>query len=110
MRRATIRFDWKTAAFLIGVFLMTGEDLTQAEEGKNATGAAVAYPKARPTDTVDDYHGTKVADPYRWLEDPDSEETRAWVEAENRVTFGFLESIPERNRLRSRLKRLWNLC
>lgn len=87
---------------------MTGEDLTQAEEGKNATGAAVAYPKARPTDTVDDYHGTKVADPYRWLEDPDSEETRAWVEAENRVTFGFLESIPERNRLRSRLKRLWN--
>src|SRR5688572_5594171 len=48
------------------------------------------YPQARRGDTVDDYHGTKVADPYRWLEDPDAPETREWIEAENRVTESYL--------------------
>lgn len=66
------------------------------------------YPQARRGDQVDDYHGTKVADPYRWLEDPDSPETRAWVEAENRLTFGFLESLTQRESIRQRLTRLWN--
>jgi len=64
--------------------------------------------ETRRGDVVDDYHGTKVADPYRWLEDPDSPETRAWVEAENAVTFAFLERIAARNRIRERLTRLWN--
>jgi len=59
-------------------------------------------------DHVDDYHGTKVADPYRWLEDADSAETRAWVEAENKVTFAYLNTIPERERIRARLTRLWD--
>ncbi len=66
------------------------------------------YPAARKSDQVDDYHGTKVADPYRWLEDLDSEETRAWVEAENKMSFGFLASIPERNSIKERLTKLWN--
>jgi prolyl oligopeptidase len=66
------------------------------------------YPSARKSDQVDDYHGTKVADPYRWLEDLDSEETRAWVEAENKLSFGFLASIPERNSIKERLTKLWN--
>ena len=57
---------------------------------------------------VDDYHGTKVADPYRWLEDPDSPETRAWVEAENKVTFAFLESIPQRAKIKKRITELWD--
>ena len=61
----------------------------------------IAYPPARKGDVVDDYHGTKVADPYRWLEDVDSPDTRAWVEAENRVTFAYLEQIPERERIRN---------
>src|SRR5262245_53618501 len=52
-----------------------------------------SYPPARKSDQIDDYHGTKVSDPYRWLEDLDSEETRAWVEAENKLTFAFLNSI-----------------
>jgi prolyl oligopeptidase len=69
---------------------------------------AISYPPARKADVVDDYHGTKVPDPYRWLEDVDSPETRAWVEAENRVTFGYLEQIPERERIRRRLTELWN--
>jgi prolyl oligopeptidase len=67
-----------------------------------------AYPKARKTDQIDDYHGVKVADPYRWLEDDHSAETKAWVEGENKVTFAFLDAIPERARIKERLTKLWN--
>ena len=66
------------------------------------------YPPARKSDQVDDYHGVKVADPYRWLEDLDSEETRNWVEAENKLSFGYLAAIPERTMLKERLTKLWN--
>ena len=66
------------------------------------------YPPARKSDQVDDYHGVKVADPYRWLEDLDSEETRQWVEAENKLTFAYLNSIPQRTAIRDRLTKLWN--
>ena len=66
------------------------------------------YPVARKSDQVDDYHGTKVADPYRWLEDLDSEETRNWVEAENKLSFGFLGAIPARSTIKDRLTKLWN--
>ena len=67
-----------------------------------------SYPVARKGDQIDDYHGVKVADPYRWLEDLDSPETRAWVEAENKLTFGFLESISGRTAIKDRLTKLWN--
>jgi len=66
------------------------------------------YPVTRKVDQVDNYHGTEVADPYRWLEDTDSPETHAWIEAQNQVTFAYLESIPEREMYRERLKALWN--
>lgn len=66
------------------------------------------YPKAPRADVVDDYAGHKVADPFRPLEDPDSAETRAWIEAENRLTFSFLEAIPERPQIKKRLTELWN--
>jgi prolyl oligopeptidase len=69
---------------------------------------AITYPQARRSDQVDDYHGTKVADPYRWLEDTDSAETHAWVEAENKLTFGYLDQIPYRQSIRDRLTKLWN--
>ena len=69
---------------------------------------SIAYPQTRKDSVVDDYHGTKVADPYRWLEDVDSPETRHWVEAENRITFAYLEQIPERERIRRRLTELWD--
>jgi prolyl oligopeptidase len=68
----------------------------------------LTYPQARRSDQVDDYHGTKVADPYRWLEDTDSAETHAWVEAENKLTFGYLEQLPYRQAIRDRLTKLWN--
>ncbi len=74
----------------------------------NPSAAPFAYPQARRSDQADDYHGTVVADPYRWLEDPDSPETRAWIEAENALTFGFLEQIPARAAIQQRLTRLWD--
>src|SRR5438128_1771571 len=68
------------------------------------------YPNTRRVEHVDDYHGTKVADPYRWLETDvrQSKDVAAWIEAENKVTFGYLEAIPERKRIRDRLTQLWN--
>jgi len=72
-------------------------------------GAGVpSYPKPKTVEQVDDYHGVKVADPYRWLEDTDSADTHAWVEAENKVTFGYLEQIPYRTAIRDRMMKLWN--
>jgi len=68
----------------------------------------LVYPLTPTGDHIDDYHGTKVADPYRWLEDLDSEETRKWVEAQNAVTFDYLEKIPEREAIRKRLTALWD--
>ncbi|HEX6986937.1 MAG TPA: prolyl oligopeptidase family serine peptidase [Planctomycetaceae bacterium] len=69
-----------------------------------------AYPKTKKVDQVDDYHGTKVADPYRWLEDDvrTSPEVAKWVEDQNAVTFAFLESIPEREAIKKRLTELWD--
>jgi prolyl oligopeptidase len=70
--------------------------------------APLVYPKAKTVDQVDDYHGVKVADPYRWLEDTDSVETHDWVEAENKLTFSYLDQIPYRGAIRERLLKLWN--
>ena len=66
------------------------------------------YPIARQADQIDNYHGIDVADPYRWLEDPDSEETRTWIEGQNQVTSGFLAQIPQRDRIKERLTQLWD--
>ena len=66
------------------------------------------YPVAKKVAQVDDYHGVKVADPYRWLEDPDAADSRAWIEAENKLTFGYLEQIPARKAIQDRLTQLWN--
>ena len=65
-------------------------------------------PRRLKGDAVDDYHGTKVADPYRWLEDPDSPESRHWIDAENKLTFQFLDAIPQRAAIKARLKELWD--
>jgi prolyl oligopeptidase len=70
----------------------------------------IEYPPTRRADHVDDYHGTKVADPYRWLEDDvrKSQEVADWVAAQNQVTFAYLKAIPEREALQRRLTELWN--
>ncbi|MDP6922804.1 MAG: S9 family peptidase, partial [Lutibacter sp.] len=66
------------------------------------------YPVTHKGLTVDTYFGTEVADPYRWLEDDLSEETAAWVQAENNLTFDYLDKIPFRSELKQRLETLWN--
>ncbi|MCE1203425.1 MAG: prolyl oligopeptidase family serine peptidase [Holophagaceae bacterium] len=68
----------------------------------------LTYPPTRKADVVDDFFGTKVADPYRWLEDDNSAETKAWVEAQNKVTFGYLAEIPQREKIRERITKLWD--
>lgn len=71
-------------------------------------GGEVSYPATRQANTVDNYFGTEVSDPYRWLEDDRSEETAAWVAAQNEVTFNFLEQIPFREDIREKLAKAWN--
>ncbi len=67
------------------------------------------YPNTfRDNSVIDDYHGTQVADPYRWLEDDNSEETKAWVTEQNTVTFDYLDQIPFRDSLKQRIEKLWN--
>ncbi|RYD40095.1 MAG: S9 family peptidase, partial [Verrucomicrobiaceae bacterium] len=70
--------------------------------------ATLSYPESRKADTVDEIHGTKVEDPYRWLEDDNAEETKTWVTAQNKVTEEFLASAPQRAEIRKRLADLWN--
>ncbi len=70
--------------------------------------ARLPYPTTREDAQVDDYHGQKIADPFRWLEDDNSSETAAWVEAQNKVTSTFLEAVPSRGKIKERLTKLWN--
>jgi prolyl oligopeptidase len=73
-----------------------------------ATAQGLQYPVTRTVDHVDTYHGTTVPDPYRWLEDDTSAETAKWVEAQNAVTFAYLERIPFRQAMKARLQRLYD--
>jgi prolyl oligopeptidase len=87
----------------LSVFVLASTALLSSQ-----TDPPLVYPKAKTVDQVDDYHGVKVADPYRWLEDTDSADTHAWVEAENKLTFSYLDQIPYRGAIRERLLKLWN--
>ncbi len=81
--------------------IMTGNAIAQQQP-------VIHYPETRRTDTIDHYHGTDIADPYRWLEDDHSEATHAWVQAQNEVTQSYLNNIPYRSNIRQRLEQLWN--
>lgn len=85
----------------VGLFCSCGSEVS-----KEST--ALMYPETKKVDTVANYFGTEVPDPYRWLEDDRSEETEKWVKDQNEVTFGYLESIPYRKELEDRLSALWN--
>lgn len=83
--------------FLLMLFAFTSTHSQQIE-----------YPFTKKVDQIDDYHGTKISDPYRWLEDNNSKETAEWVEAQNKVTQEYLSKIPFREALKNRLTELWN--
>ncbi len=68
----------------------------------------LTYPDSWRSPQKDELHGHIIADPYRWLESPKDSRTKAWVEAQNKVTFGYLETLPYRERIRKRFEKLWN--
>jgi prolyl oligopeptidase len=76
--------------------------------GQNQKTIPLSYPKTAKEETVDVYFGTKVSDPYRWLEDDKSPETATWVKEQNKVTYAYLDQIPFRSALKARLEKLWN--
>src|SRR5215468_8600148 len=88
---STGRMAMKRTAWLAAAVVASMTALLIAEE------QTLKYPQTRRGDQVDDYHGTKVADPFRWLEEDvrTSKEVAEWVEAQNKVTFAYLEAIPE---------------
>jgi len=104
MRPATL------AAAVAAAFLGFGSAAAIAgtPAAQTCSGTPLSYPVAKKVDQTDDYHGTKVADPYRWLEDANSLDTKAWVDAENKVTQDWLAQIPQREAIRQRLTQLWN--
>ena len=91
-------------AGIIGAILIMNNGQLSADEASKM----LKYPEPPRTNTVDHYHGTEVSDPHRPLEDPDAPTTREWVASENKITFGFLEQIPERTAIRRRLTELWD--
>lgn len=89
-------------------FIADAQNSKPVKLGLVLSKSQIKYPEAKRVDQVDDYFGTKVADPYRWLEDDNSDETAEWVKAENKVTFGYLEKIPFRDKIKERLKKIWD--
>jgi prolyl oligopeptidase len=98
-----------TALAVMSLSLGSPWRITHAQRnGEGGGSAAISYPPTKKSDTVDVYFGTSVPDPYRWLEDNESPEVASWVEAENKVTFAYLDKIPYRAALKDRLMKLYN--
>lgn len=90
------------------IFLLISLLFMACETNTTKEPITVNYPITKKVDTVDNYFGTDVKDPYRWLEDDRSSETEAWVKAQNIVSSGYLNEIPFRDDLKNRLEKLWN--
>jgi prolyl oligopeptidase len=90
----------KKLAVVCSLFALTAPALTQSP--------AITYPSPRKGDVVDTHHGTKVADPYRWMEDLNAPEVKRWIDAENAITFKYLDGLPIRDALKTRISELWN--
>jgi prolyl oligopeptidase len=101
MQSAKILFTLIFAFFISASVLMSNFVMAQSN-------SKFTYPPAKKVDQADDYHGTRVADPYRWLENPDAPDSRAWIEAQNKLTFSYLAEIPAREQIKERLTKLWN--
>jgi len=97
-----IKYTKRMKNTFIAMFLLTAMASCKKEEAK------IDYPQTRKTEVTDTYFGTEVHDPYRWLEDDRSQETANWVQAQNKLTFDYLEKIPLRNHIKEQLEELWN--
>ncbi len=90
------------------LLLLSTNLFAQDLNNEHRNSSKMTYPVTKTVDVTDNYHGNTVADPYRWLEDVESDEAGDWVEAQNEVTNRYLESLPEREAMRVRLEKLWN--
>ena len=107
MRKSTLFATTLWTIMSLGV-LCTCSTQTAERSDSSRESSPFTYPAARRVGHVDDYHGTKVADPYRWMEDLDAPELKDWIREENRLTFGYLKKIEGRDQIRGRLEKLWN--
>jgi prolyl oligopeptidase len=109
MKTTKVLFLSFAALAAISLSLSAPLRLAQAQKsGDGGGGSPLVYPETKKVEVVEDYFGTKVADPYRWLEDNDSPEVAKWVDAENKVTFAYLDQIPYRRAVKDRLMTLYN--
>jgi len=102
-----------TVQTIIFLLLLVGCNESNVQQKNNVNNLKfdkipVDYPIVKKDNVVENYHGTKISDPYRWLEDDHSEETGDWVKAQNQVTFSYLDQIPYRDAIKTRLEELWN--
>ncbi|WP_452598657.1 prolyl oligopeptidase family serine peptidase [Pontimicrobium sp. MEBiC01747] len=89
----------------LSIIMSCKEEEKESMKRKEIT---VTYPETKKVDTVTNYFGTEVKDPYRWLEDDKSKETGDWVKEQNVTTYGYLDNIPYRDELKERLSKIWN--
>jgi prolyl oligopeptidase len=94
--------------FMSAMLLLFAAGCQSTDMKKEEKAIVIDYPVTHQVDTVDNYFGSAIPDPYRWLEDDRSEETEKWVTAQNKVTFGYLEQIPFRKELTDRMTAMWN--
>lgn len=91
-----------------GVYVWSNRDEKFEYPKPDAIMTGLIYPRTKTIEQIDDYHGTLVSDPYRWLEDVDSADTQEWIAAQNELTFSYLGTIPQRDQIRNRLSELWD--
>jgi len=109
MQKTKLAFLLVVTLAALSLLLSTSTPLVSAQRnGSGGGGKGPTYPATKKVDVVDDYFGAKVPDPYRWLEDNDSPEVAAWVEAQNKVCFAYLDQIPYRAAVKDRLMKLLN--
>ena len=101
------RYLYATGAGVLAVLFVACATPKPTAEHTPQAAPALQYPVTARGDVIDDYHGVRVADPYRWFEDPNAAATREWVTAENAVSQPYLENLPQRAWLGERLKQLW---
>ncbi len=105
MKKMKLAVLWPAMLAFLSLTLSAPLRLVRAQ-GRDGGAGRLTYPETKKDNVVDDYFGTKVPDPYRWLENDRAPEVAAWVEAENKVTFAYLDKIPYRAQLKDRLTKL----